>query len=333
MSDKPAIAEKNTPSGHCAILIVNWNSWELLVGCLEALARQTYKNFQVFVADNASREPAPENLFSLFPEVIFVENKLNHGFAAGNNRLAALAAKFEWLLLLNPDAFPEPLWLEELIKASQKHPEYSSFSSRLMQSETICDGDGDCYHVSGLAWRYGHGKTVDNENTPEEIFAPCAAAAMYRTKDFLSVGGFDEDFFCYFEDVDLGFRMRLVGHRCLLVRTARVLHLGSATSGGRHSDFTVYHGHRNLVWTYIKNMPGILFWIFLPYHLLANIACVALHVPKGRGGIVIKAKIDALKKLPATWRKRRTIQAARKVSLGNLFAVMNKSLFPWVRPK
>jgi GT2 family glycosyltransferase len=91
-----------------------------------------------------------------------------------------------------------------------------------------------------------------------EIFSPCAAAALYRRSALLEVGGFDEDFFCYVEDVDLGFRLRLAGYRCLYVPLSVAHHIGSGTTGGKNSDFSVYHGHRNLVWAFVKNMPGVL---------------------------------------------------------------------------
>ena len=78
------------------------------------------------------------------------------------------------------------------------------------------------------------------------------------------------------EDVDLGFRLRLAGHRCLYVPKSVVHHVGSGTTGGKNSDFSVYHGHRNLVWTYVKNMPGVLFWIFLPLHLAMNLVVLAV---------------------------------------------------------
>jgi GT2 family glycosyltransferase len=112
----------------------------------------------------------------------------------------------------------------------------------------VLDGVGDAYHISGLVWRMGHGEPVASfSEQVREVFSPCAAAALYRRSVLLEVGGFDEDFFCYVEDVDLGFRLRLAGHKALSVPDAVVYHVGSATTGGQHSDFAVYHGHRNLV--------------------------------------------------------------------------------------
>ena len=140
-----------------------------------------------------------------------------------------------------------------------------------------------------------------------------------------AVGGFDEDFFCYLEDVDLGFRLRLAGHRCMLVPDAVAHHIGSATTGGQHSDFAIYHGHRNLVWTFIKNMPGALFWLFLPWHLVMNLASIVWFSLGGHGRVILRAKLDALKGIPKMWRKRREVRR-RRASLGDIWRVIDKRI-------
>ena len=224
--------------------------------CLRSLEAQTFRGFHTIVVDNGSTDESMnwlktgENRF----RVIF--NRHNIGFAAANN-LAIREAKTEWVALLNPDAFPEPEWLSNLMLAVRHNPEYSFFASKLISADNprVLDGAGDNYHVSGLVWRQGHGNTAQGVmNEPREVFTPCAAAALYRRSALIDAGGFDEDFFCYVEDVDLGFRLRLAGHRCLYVPQAVAFHVGSATTG-MTSDFCVYHGHRNLVWTFVKDMP------------------------------------------------------------------------------
>ena len=140
--------------------------------------------------------------------------------------------------------------------------------------------------------------------------------------------GFDEDFFCYFEDVDLGFRLRLAGHRCLLVPDAVVYHVGSATTGGQHGDFAVYHGHRNLVWTYVKNMPGALFWLLLPAHIALNLVTIVWFSLRGQGAVILKAKRDALCGLPRMWKKRRDIQKYRTASAVEIWKALDKSFWP-----
>ncbi len=313
------------------ILIVNWNSWDILSHCLDMLKNQTFQNFNVLVIDNASSNPIPINYFFNHSNITLIQNQSNLGFAVANNQSIALISDSEWVVLLNPDAFPKPDWLQELIDAAEKNPGYAMFASRLLMDadHRFLDGDGDAYHLSGLVWREGHGQREDEVmHQPREVFSPCAAAALYRVDALISVGGFDEDFFCYIEDVDLGFRLRLMGYRCLLVPSAIVHHIGSATSGGQQSDFAVYHGHRNLVWTYVKNMPGWLFWVCLPLHLMMNLVTVFVFLWRGKGQVIVRAKRDALLGLPKMWRKRQEIQRRRVISVGEIWRVLNKRMIP-----
>jgi GT2 family glycosyltransferase len=319
------------PIFHCTVVIVNWNSWEILSRCVEKLGEQTFQNFNVLVIDNASDAAAPGDLLTHYPNITLIQNQTNAGFAAANNQAIKLLDDTEWVVLLNPDAFPEPDWLEQLLDAAKKNPEYAMFASRQLMdgNQNLLDGDGDVYHISGLVWRAGHGMPVNAAaHVPREIFSPCAAAALYRRDALLSVGGFDEDFFCYVEDVDLGFRLRLMGHRCLLVPSAIVLHIGSATTGGQRSDFSVYHGHRNLLWTYVKNMPGYLFWALLPLHIAMNLATLCLFTIRGKGHVIFRAKRDAIRRLPYFWAMRKQIQARRVATIKDIWRVLDMRWFP-----
>lgn len=312
-----------------SIVIVNWNSWKLLDRCLHALAQQTWQGFKVVVIDNASTQPVPETFLERHAGIEFIWSNRNLGFAAANNLVIRNQADAEWVALLNPDAFPEPDWLARLMEATQQHPGYAAFGSRqlIAGSEHLLDGDGDAYHISGLVWREGHGKAVASaKQEVREIFSPCAAAALYRRDALLETGGFDEDFFCYVEDVDLGFRLRLMGYRSLLVPAAVVRHIGSATSGGRRSDFAVYHGHRNLVWCYVKNMPPALFWLLLPLHLAMNLAVIIAYILRGQACVILKAKRDALHGLPSMWKKRKPIQSGRTAGYAEIWRIMRKTL-------
>jgi GT2 family glycosyltransferase len=315
------------------LIIVNWNSWDILSRCLETLKNQTFQDFDVLVVDNASDHPVPDGLLSRYPNVTLIQNQSNLGYAAANNQAIMSLGESKWVGLLNPDAFPEPDWLQHLIDAAEENPDYSMFASRqlLDADRHLLDGDGDVCHISGLVWRERHGAHMDGAaHELTEIFSPCSAAALYRKDAIISVGGFDEDFFCYVEDVDLGFRLRLMGHRCLLVPGAVVHHIGSATTGGQRSDFSVYHGHRNLVWTFVKNMPGILFWLCLPYHLALNVATLIWYGFQGRWRLILRAKVDAIKGLPKMWGKRREIQARRVASVRNIWNFLDKRP-PWRR--
>lgn len=314
-------------SSTVSIIILSWNSGRHLPICLIALSKQSFKDFNVILVDNNSTDNLADVLKDTSSDISLVLKKLdtNQGFAIANN-IGARFAKGEWIVLLNADAYPEPDWLENLLKAAEQNPQYNFFSSRQIQYNDphLLDGAGDEYHVSGLAWRrfYNH---VEKEYglEQEEVFGACAAAAMYRRADFLNVGGFDEDYFSYFEDVDLSFRLRLAGGRCLYVPNAVVHHVGSASTG-KLSDFVVYYGHRNLVWTFFKDMPGILFWVYLPVHLLMNLFFFFSFVFKGKGTAILRSKWDAFRMLPRILKKRRQIQASRKISYKDILAFMRK---------
>src|SRR5215216_2818879 len=312
-----------------SLVIVTWNSGKHLPRCLDCLSHQTFQDFETVIVDNGSADNSLVDLEERYPRIgLRIERMTrNLGFAAGNNAGARLALG-KWLVLLNADAFPEPNWLAELIAASEVHPEIKSFSSRQLQVNNpgILDGTGDAFHISGLAWRMGLGYPSKHYGLDSsEIFSACAAAAMYLRQAFSDVGGFDEDFFSYFEDVDLGFRLQLRGYRCLYVPQAVVHHIGSATFGER-SDFAFYHSHRNLVWTYVKNMPLKMFWLHLPEHIIANIIYVLYYSLRGRGRVLWKAKWDAILGLPMALRKRRTIQGNHRISNRDLVKHMQRRL-------
>lgn len=304
-----------------SVLILNWNGAACLPRCLEAIANQTFDNYEVIVIDNASTDHSADQLETYWStlcmnqSVHFCVLRLpgNLGFAAANN-LGANHAQGLWLAVLNNDAFPEPVWLESLANAAYSHPEYSFFSAHILQAKDPekIDGTGDICHISGLAWHRDLNQPRTIQRPRSEVFSPNAAAAMYRKDIFLQAGGFDEDYTSHHEDVDLGFRLRLQGQRCLYVPEAVVYHMGSA-SYGIESDRTVYQTHRNFVWTYFKDMPGLLVWKYLPAHLFANLFFIFHYTTRKQGKVIWRAKIDALRGLPAVLRKRRILQAQRTV--------------------
>jgi GT2 family glycosyltransferase len=308
------------------LVIVNYNSGDWLRRVVAALHRQTYRRFRTIIVDNHSTDRSIDDLPAGATGVEVVRAQRNLGFAAGNNLALRAHVNASWVALLNPDAVPRTDWLERLMAATERHAEYTFFGCCMLDAKdpSRLDGIGDVYHVSGLSWREGQGCAhVPAYGRAEEIFSPCAAAALYRTRDVLDAGLFDEDFFCYSEDVDLGFRLRLRGGRCMYVPDAVVEHAGSATTGVG-SDFQLYHGHRNLAWTYVKNMPGWLFWLYLPYHLFANCYSLLAFTLRGRGGPLWRAKLDAMRGLRRVWTKRRQVQALRTSTTSDLRRVMRR---------
>ena len=320
-----------------SILIVAFNSrdyWPRLRAALEA---QSVQPREIFVLDNGSKPGhalTPEDM----PAHIQLEVSAdNLGFAGGNNRLAA-KAETEWLVLLNPDAFPDASWLEELMAAAQRHPHADLFGStqRADGADGVLDGAGDVYHITGFPYRGGYGRKMA---TPEEgeIFAPCGAAMMIRRSVFEALGGFDEDYFCYVEDVDLGARARLAGHIAIHAKRAVVSHVGYGSSA-RRSDFATYHGTRNRWWTYLKVMPLPLLILTFPLHLGLTMLLWASSARFGQFGLFSKAQRDAFAGWGQMMTKRRQVQRSRKVSAAQFAAMlaMNPlSLFtraPHVRP-
>jgi GT2 family glycosyltransferase len=318
------------PLPHISVIIVTWNSEKYLPRCLEALVSQTFTDFEVFLVDNGSNDGSAHERELNWPTLHIHIERLgeNHGFAVANN-IGARLARGQWLALLNADAFPDPDWLERLLESAEVYPN-SFFASRQIQANKpdYLDGDGDVYHVSGLAWRQNYGLPVYALNEPQEVFSACGAAAFYPRQAFLEAGGFDEDYFSYHEDVDLGFRLRLRGLRCIFVPQAVVRHVGSASTG-KQSDFSVYYGHRNLVWTYFKDMPSMLFWLYLPLHIAVNIFSLFYFTLRGQGGAIWRAKIDALRGLPGMLKKRRKIQRERTASIVEIHRMMSRN---WLAP-
>jgi GT2 family glycosyltransferase len=257
------------PARAPTIIIVAWNSGAHLQRALDALAAQTLQDFDIILWDNASTDGAASNA-RLPPRGRLVRSEENLGFAGGNNRAAALA-KGRYIVLLNPDAFPEPDWLAELLAAAERMDATCAASLQLMDADpALLDGAGDVMSICGMAWRGGYGQARARLDLPEgEVFSACAAAALYDRETFLRLGGFDERFFCYFEDVDLGFRLRLAGEKIVLAPRAVVRHIGSASTG-KTSDFAVYHGTRNRLFTFAKCMPALLWPLALPAFALVQ---------------------------------------------------------------
>lgn len=308
-----------------SVIIVNYNGKNLLPRCLRALDRQTFQDFEVIIVDNGSTDGSLELIDREQAGLTVLELGRNTGFAGANNRGAEIA-KGEWLALLNSDAFPDPDWLEQLMIAAERHPD-AFFSSHQYCYHTpeIMDGTGDMLAPSGRAWRrdYQAPETLATNHT-DEVFGACAAASLYRRNHFEEVGGFDEDYFCHFEDVDLSFRLRLAGYHCIHAVHAVVYHVGSATAGGELSNFALYQGFRNSVWTYVKCMPGPLLRRYWWRHVMQNLREIRTGFVLGKGRVVLRSKRDALMRLPRMIRKRKAIQASRRIDVTAIDAVLTR---------
>jgi GT2 family glycosyltransferase len=313
-----------------AVVIVNWNGGDCLTQCLRSVAEQERPPERVIVVDNASSDGSFDHALRQFPFVEPIRLGTNVGFAVANNVALRACGDCDWVALLNPDAYPAPSWLSALLAAAQLNPEHVAFASQLRSAaqDDRLDGTGDVYHVSGSTWRARHGGPLPSPESPCEVFSACAAAALYRRSALMEIGGFDEKYFCYHEDIDAGFRMRLRGYRCLYIPDAVVRHVGSASSGKR-SDFSTYHGHRNLVWTFIKNMPAPLLAVYLPQHVIFNVVSLLWFSARGQSRTILRAKLDALRGLPWVLRERRYVQRHRRVGARALRSAMARG---WLMP-
>jgi N-acetylglucosaminyl-diphospho-decaprenol L-rhamnosyltransferase len=304
------------------IAIVAYQSGAFLQACVDALAAQSMTDFEVVVADNASTDGSVEAL--RLPDGRFRIEPMgaNLGFAAANNRVA-FASTSLWFAALNPDAQAAPNWLAALLAAASRWPDAASFGSTQLSLDdpTRLDGAGDVWHAAGVAWRARLGWPAADIPPEGEVFGPCAAAALYRRDLFVGLGGFDERYFCYCEDVDLAYRLRLAGWAAVQVPDAVVRHAGSGISG-RVSEFTLFHGHRNLIWTFVKNTPGAWLWFLAPWRIGYGLALIWAARRVGGARTVARAQWAALKGLAPILVSRRTVQAARRVRLGDLARAM-----------
>lgn len=317
-----------------AVVIPSYNQDALLSRCLRSLELQTRIPDKVVVVDNGGSRPL-DLIPGRLPFLHVIRSEHNRGFAAGCNLGVRAAAPCEWVAILNNDAFPAVDWLERILEAVREMPEYSAFASQIVSDEDTSrlHGGDDVYHACGFAWKRDYGRPAARHFEPHEVFSVCGTAAVYRTADYLRVGGYDEDFFCYFEDVDLGVRLQLAGCRSYYLPQARVRHRGSATVGVK-SAFSLYFYHRNMVWSFFKNMPAPLLFFYLPQHAIFNVAAVLWYAWTDHGRLILRAKLQALRNVRLFLRKRRFVQGLRTVSLVAMREKLSRGLLrPYLRDR
>lgn len=310
------------------VIIVNYNGKDHIQHAIDSLKAQTVQDFELIVVDNASTDGSADSLdFSGLRDARLMRMDSNLGFAAGNNR-AAETARGDWLVLMNPDVVAEPDWLEQLRAARQRHPGIRTFASAQMALEDpgLLDGAGDAWLVFGFPWRGGFGHKTSILPAEGRCFSACGAASTFERDLFLEHNGFDERYFCYCEDVDLGFRLQLSGEDCVFLPSARVAHAGSAVSG-RHSEFSIYHGTRNRLWTYAKNTPSLVLLLTLPGHIALTLYVLARSPVIGRFGTTLRGLKDGMAGLPKIMGSSPWKSEHRTLPLGKLLSRMAWN--PW----
>lgn len=323
-----------------SILIVNWNGLEHLPICLDSLAAQTFRDFEVILVDNGSKDGSLEFVEKNYPWVRLVPLPENTGFATGNNR-GLEHARGDYLVTLNNDTRVEPDWLETLVAVADAHPRVGMVASRIcaFSDPDIIDSIGMTICRDGMARGQYRNKrwSALHLGEVEEILIPSACAALYKRAMLAETGFLDDDFFAYAEDVDLGLRGRLAGWDAVAAIRAVVHHKYSQTSGSL-SPFKVYLVERNHYWVALKNFPlshlaGLPFFTIWRYceqvrAVLAGGGTGGEFRAGGSQGGLIRALLkgvgDSLRGIPQVLRKRRQVMKNRKLLMRDFAKLMRR---------
>jgi GT2 family glycosyltransferase len=293
-----------------SVVIPTWNGADLLREALRSLDSQTFADFEVIVVDNGSSDETLTMLGESFPAVRIVALSRNEGFAVAVNA-GIRAARGDIIVLMNNDIEATPGWLAALVDALDRHPDVGTCASRMLSLSNpgIIDSAGDMLGL--FATSIGHGAPDGPEfDTSRLVFSPCAGAAAYRRQVFDEVGLFDERFFAYLEDVDLGARIQLAGWHCLYVPDAIVHHHGSATARRLPALKT----------TLLMRNSLFLFFQYAPTGRLLTWAPVMLAWPvyravrEGRPHLALRALAGFLRDMPAVVRRRRDTGRIRRIT-------------------
>jgi GT2 family glycosyltransferase len=311
-----------------SVIIVNWNGKELLKTCLDSLETQTFRDFKVVLVDNGSNDGSVEFVRENYPQVEIITLDKNYGFARGNNIGIEEALKdrdVRYVALLNNDTKVDKNWLQELIKVAESDGKIGSCQSKMlfMDNPRVIDGVGIGINQNGLAYQIGW-REEDNgqyENTLE-VFGACACAVLCRKEMLVQIELFDEDFFAYYEDVDLALRARLAGWRCMYVPKAVVYHKHSATYV-KDAPLKMYFVGRNKYYYIIKNFPtGFMFKFLIGQAriiILMVLSIIKRTMLRDTKSVrlscsYLKRNLDAFKNIPKMFTKRKRIRSARLIS-------------------
>lgn len=298
-----------------AVVIPNWNGCDDLPACLDSLRSQTVP-VEIVVVENGSTDGSAEMLRASYPDVTVLAQPVNLGFAGGVNVgiRYALHRGHDHIALLNNDAIAEPTWVERLLGEMSRDARVGMVASKFLTIDgTRIDSTGECYSIWGLPFPRGRGEQrLDAYDEEGELFGASGGSTLYRADMLRDVGLFDEDFFAYFEDIDLSWRAHLRGWRVRLAPTAVAYHRIGATSG-RIPGFTTYQTLKNLIWVVAKNVPRRYLATIAPRLALAYTLTFWRAVLHGKGVIAVKGVVVAAVKMPTKIRERRVIQRGRRI--------------------
>ncbi len=303
-----------------AIVVPNWNGEALLDDCLRSLMRQS-KRAQIIVVDNGSSDNSVDLIKTRYPAVTVLQLDTNYGFTGGVNRGIELAIDLgcSFIALFNNDAVADKDWLKELFVVMSKQPHTGIVTGKLLKiDKEHLDSTGEFIRKNSMPYSRGRNEVDNNQyEKAGQVFAASGGASLYRTKMLRQIGLFDEDFFAYFEDVDISFRAQLMGWHVYYQPSARAFHHIGKTSD-RLGSFRRYHSVKNYVLLYNKNMPGYLYWKYKPRFFVQLLRMGIGSLRDREFSTYLRAFIKSFFLLPSTLSKRRSIQRHRVVETAGI---------------
>ncbi|MBI5186309.1 MAG: glycosyltransferase family 2 protein [Nitrospinae bacterium] len=321
-------ARNNNPL--ISVVIPNWNGKKFLPACLDSLKRQSYPNLDVIVVDNGSTDGSVQYLKENYPGFVkIVELQENHGFDRAVNE-GIKVSKGAYIATLNNDTETHEDWIRELAKGFDHGDRVGMCASKILFyfNRDIIDKTGHVMYLDGL--NKGRGamqKDNGKFEVCEEVFFPDGCAALYKRELFDEVGLFDERFFAYGDDAELGFRARLFGWKCVYMPSAVVYHIHSGTTSP-YSKLKVFLVERNRFWLALKLFP-LPFLLATPFYTALRFYwhSYSAFFQKGSAGrfrkefssvelvlVLMKSYLSGLKGLPYILGKRREILRKKAVN-------------------
>lgn len=310
-----------------ATIVLNWNGEEDSLACIDMLKEQTVTH-EIIAVDNGSKDTFAD-LIGKKTDVILLKNHKNLGFSGGVNTgiRYAIREKFNYVALINNDAKPEKTWLEELIKATEEN-DVGIATGKLLKTDGLIDSTGDQYTTWGLPYPRGRNeKDTGQYKKSEEVFAASGGASLYKVKMLEEIGLFDEDFFAYYEDVDLSFRAQLAGWKVVYTPKA-IAHHKVGASSSKIPGFTTYMTIKNLPWLFWKNVPLRLVPRMLPRFTIAYSAIIISSISKNKVLPVVKGLLASSSLMIKKLLERHKIQASRRVSIEYINSLLTHDLPP-----
>lgn len=314
-----------------AVVIPNWNGEDMIVASIKTLQQQSYDH-TLIVVDNGSIDDSVALIEQNFPGTIILKNAKNLGFAGGVNTgiTYALEKDFDAIALFNNDAQAEKDWLRHLVSTMDTYSEVGIVTCKLMDMDkTHFDSTGDIYTTWGIPFPRGRDENVGNQyDRSPWVFGASGGASLYRSSMFREIGLFDEDFFAYYEDVDISFRAQLAGWKVRFEPKAEAYHATSST-GGKIKGFFTYQTIKNYPYVFWKNVPLRLMPVMLPRFTLAyGIFLIKGLLTPSRTCYAIKGFAVYTAHFPKKMLQRRKIMKNRKVSDDYIRSILTWDLPP-----